>query len=325
MKTLCRVGLLLKLFFGLGLFATTLAGAEEAEWVPLFDGRTLEGWKAAEHPASFKVVDGAIVCDGPRAHLFYTGPGGGDASVFEDFEFTAEVMTKPGANSGIFFHTAWQETSWPSQGFEVQVNNSQKQHGDYLELKKTGSLYGIRNTYKAPVSDGEWFAIHVRVQRPRVQIRINGGLVVDYVEPVQPLPEGAPELEALGRGTFALQAHDPESVVHYRNLQVRRLPASGRVSESSANRPHYTAADVHRLALANDNFPLVDLHTHLKGDLTLEKALAISRESGVALGIATNGGQGFPIQNDAAALALIESMRGQPVFLALQAEGRDWV
>lgn len=298
-----------------------VAMAAEPAWIELFDGKSFAGWKAAENPASFRIEDGAIVCDGPRAHLFYVGAGAAPAE-FENFEFTVEVMTRPGANSGIFFHTAWQAEDWPARGFEVQVNNTQKRHGSYLELRKTGCLYGIRNTYKAPVRDDEWFTVRVRVQKPRVQVWVNDVLLVDYVDPVRPLPEGAPDIEALGRGTFALQAHDPASVVSYRRLRVRPLPPG---EDASVERPRYDAAAARRLALGNNNFPLLDLHTHLKGDLTLEKALAISRETGVALGIATNGGQGFPIQNDAAALAFLETMKGQPVFLGLQAEGREWM
>jgi hypothetical protein len=294
--------------------------ATETGWVSLFDGHSLAGWKAAETPDSFRVEDGAIRCEGPRGHLFYVGPQG-DAS-FENFELTAEVWAAAGANSGLYFHTAWQDEGWPAQGFEVQVNNSQKQHGDYLELKKTGSLYGIRNVYLPLVADDTWFALRVRVQRPRVQVHVNDVLVVDYVEPALPLPAGAPPLNRLGRGTFALQGHDPQSRVHYRNLRVRTLPDG---ADATIRPQPLDAADAHRLALGKSNFPLVDLHTHLKGGLTLQQALAISRESGVGLGIATNGGVGFPIQNDAAALAFVETMRHQPVFLALQAEGREWV
>ena len=294
--------------------------AADDEWMPLFDGRSLTGWKAAEHPASFRVEHGAIVCEGQRGHLFYVGPDG-DAT-FENFEFAAEVRAAAGANSGIYFHTAWQDEGWPALGFEVQVNNSQKQHGDYLELKKTGSLYGIRNVYQTLVADDTWFAVHVRVQRPRVQVRINEVLVVDYTEPALPLPEGAPAVNRLGQGTFALQGHDPLSKVMYRHLRVRRLPAGAGPDVRPAQ---LSGAAAQRLALAKANFPLLDLHTHLKGDLTLERALAISRETGVGLGLATNGGIGFPIQNDAAARAFLEAMRGQPVFLALQAEGREWM
>lgn len=38
-------------------------------WVNLFDGKTLTGWEASEHPATFSVADGAIVVQGDRAHL----------------------------------------------------------------------------------------------------------------------------------------------------------------------------------------------------------------------------------------------------------------
>jgi hypothetical protein len=69
----------------------------------------------------------------------------------------------------------------------------------------------------------------------------------------------------------------------------------------------------------------VDLHAHLKGGLTIEQALALSRSSGMFLGVAVNCGKGFPIETDAAAQAWLDSMKGQPVFLAMQAEGREWV
>ena len=316
---LARLGSLLALFVSLLPALGARANANEG-WLTLFDGRSLAGWRAAENPASFRVEDGAIVADGPRAHLFYVGSEG--TASFENFEFTAEVRAAAGANSGIYFHTAWQEKGWPAQGFEVQVNNSQKQHGDYLELKKTGSLYGIRNTYVALPQDDQWFTVHIRVQRPEVEIRINDVVTAHYVEPAEPWPAGAPEINRLGRGTFALQGHDPESRVAYRNLRVRPLPSG---ENTSIPRPTLDAAAVRRLVLGKANFPLIDLHTHLKGDLTLEKALKLSRDTGMGLGIATNGGIGFPIQNDAAALAFLEAMRGLPVFLALQAEGREWV
>jgi hypothetical protein len=295
------------------------ARAGEDGWVSLFDGKTLAGWKAAaEGAASFRAVDGTIACDGPRSHLFYVGPEG--QAGFEDFELSVEVRTRPGANSGVFFHTAHQDEGWPAQGFEVQVNNSQKQQGDYLEMKKTGSLYGIRNVYKAVAKDDEWFDMNVRVRRPRVQVRVNGALVVDWTEP-EALPDGAPKLNRLGRGTFALQCHDPGSKVSYRNLRVRSLMTA----VDAAPRPVVDERYLRILELGQANFPLVDLHAHVKGGLTLEQALALSRDTGMFLGVAANCGQGFPIQTDAEAAAFVDSMKGQPVFVAMQAEGREWV
>jgi len=289
-------------------------------WVQLFDGRSLAGWKASENPASFRVQDGTIACDGPRAHLFYVGPDG--KAAFDDFELSVEALTKPGANSGVYFHTAFQEKDWPAQGFEVQVDNSQKRHGDYLEYKMTGSLYGIRNVYKPIVNDDEWFTMHVVVRRPQVQVRLDGTLVVDYREPGA-LPAGTPKLNRLGRGTFALQCHDPGSRVFYRNLRVR--PLSPLPLAEAAPPPVVDPAYLQVLELGKSNFPTLDLHVHLKGGLSLEQVLALSRRTGIGFGLAVNCGKDFPIQNDAEAGAFVDSMQGQPVFVAMQAEGREWV
>ena len=68
-------------------------------WQPLFDGRTLEGWRASDEPGTFSVRDGEIVVRGPRSHLFYVGPVQGHD--FRDFELEVEVKTYPNANSGV--------------------------------------------------------------------------------------------------------------------------------------------------------------------------------------------------------------------------------
>ncbi len=79
------------------------------------------------------------------------------------------------------------------------------------------------------------------------------------------------------------------------------------------------------LALNRRNFPLVDFHVHLKGGLTLDEALANSRATGIKYGIAPNCGIGFPITDDAGIEAFLESMKGRPCFVGMQAEGREWV
>ncbi len=72
------------------------------------------------------------------------------------------------------------------------------------------------------------------------------------------------------------------------------------------------------------NVPMVDYHVHLKEGLTLEQALAKSRRDGIEYGIAINCGKGFPVDNDAGVRRFLESMKGQPMFIAMQAEGREW-
>lgn len=228
------------------------------EWVPLQDGKSLAGWKAAEKPESWVVEDGAFVSRGDRSHLFYTGKVA--KHDFKNFEFSAEVMTSPGANSGIYVHTKWQGPGWPEAGYELQVINSnppaEKMNG-YIEHKMTGSIYAIRNTWIAPAKDNEWFSYRIRVVGKTIQTFINDQLVCEYAEQASPFrPKDKPG-RLLGSGTFALQAHDPSSVVKYRNMKVKILPndaapPAGLVPVADA------AFDKLITQASNDNIPLID-------------------------------------------------------------------
>lgn len=185
-------------------------------WISLFDGKSLNGWKASENPGTFKVENGSIVVAGPRAHLFYEGPVMNHD--FKNFEFKARLMTKPGSNSGIYFHTAYQESGWPSKGYEVQVNNS---HTDW---RRTGSLYSIQDVKEVSVKDNEWYTEYIRVEGKKVTIKINDKTVVEYTEPENPERSKDMAGRLISHGTFALQGHDPKSVVLYKEVMVRPLP-----------------------------------------------------------------------------------------------------
>jgi hypothetical protein len=75
-----------------------------------------------------------------------------------------------------------------------------------------------------------------------------------------------------------------------------------------------------------NDFPLTDLHVHLKGTLTLADAAKKSKDENIAYGIAVNCGLGFPIHNDAQIDSVVRTLSGYPQFyLAMQAEGREWV
>ena len=185
------------------------------EWVSLFDGHTLNGWKVGKNAGTFSVKDSQIVVHGPTAHLFYVGDY--NSHVFKNFELKVDVMTYPGANSGIYFHTQYQESSWPDTGFEVQVNNS---HTDW---KRTGSLYDVVNIEEVYVKDMEWFTEYIKVDGKHVIIKINEKTVVDYTEPADFKPEPGQTNHFLSSGTFALQGHDPKSEVHFKNIMVKVL------------------------------------------------------------------------------------------------------
>jgi hypothetical protein len=196
-------------------------------WSDLFNGKDLTGWKVNENPDSVKVVDGAIVVVGKRSHVFYDGPIYSHS--FKNFEFRARVMTRPKANSGIYFHTEFQKGGWPSKGYECQVNNSQ---GDW---RRTGGLYAIQDVKKAPAKDDEWFDMHITVRGKHITVTVNGKTTANYVEEADAKRPRNMKGRLLSRGTFAFQCHDPGSEVHYKDIRVRVLHEGPRTQSPSAS------------------------------------------------------------------------------------------
>lgn len=192
--------------------APFIAPSDEG-FVSLFDGKTLNGWKINENESSWEVVDGTIVCKGDRSHLFYVG----DEKPFKNFHFKAEVKTEKNSNSGIYFHTKFQESGWPKYGFECQVNNSYNS-----DPRRTSSLYSVKDVLEPAAKDGVWYTQEIIVQDKKVTLIVDGKVIVEYDEPADQ-KAGKDFTRILDEGTFALQAHDPGSRVAFRNLQVKRL------------------------------------------------------------------------------------------------------
>lgn len=311
-----KLRLLAVLILALNFLVSCHSGDEK--WTELFNGKDLTGWKAFENPESFRVVDGLLACDGSRSHLFYVGDY--KKGVFRNFELVAEVKTMPGANSGIFFHTQDQEAGALLRGYEVQINNSYEREGDFQELRKTGSLYGIRNVYYPTVKDEEWFELKVRVVENQCQIWVNGTQVVDYIQPDSPYRPENDAWQVFSAGRIALQCHDEQSKVFFKSIRVRPL-----AKEEKRVPPMSDEWDRKVTKLHHENFPLIDLHTHLKGGLTLDEVIANSLKLGINYGVAPNCGLKFPVTDDASLAAYMDTVASRPIFRGMQAEGREWI
>jgi opacity protein-like surface antigen len=222
----------------LAALAFTSAQAADDGWISMFNGKDLTGWKSNEEvPGVFTVENGELKVSGGRSHLFYIGDKG-DAS-FKNFELKLKVKTTPGSNSGVYFHTQYQDKGWPDKGFECQVNST------HTDPKKTGSLYGVVNILAlldgqkepeggkhikvplAPSTDGEWFDYNIKVEGKHITLSVNGKVTVDFIE-----PEGWDPAKALknmpGRklseGTIAIQGHDPKSTTYYKDIFIKPIP-----------------------------------------------------------------------------------------------------
>ena len=192
----------------------------QAGWVSIFNGENLDGWKHNEPYEGFRVFDRSILSFGPRNHLYFMGndelPGR-----LNNFELKLDVMANNDGNSGVFVLSQWQEETWPTTGFEVQVNNS---HGD---PRKTGSLWSFVDILEAPHGDDEWFNMHIIVRGRELEVRINGESLYRFVcQQRGPVPDVITDQNRRisQTGYIALQAHHPGSYVRYKNIFVRRLP-----------------------------------------------------------------------------------------------------
>lgn len=188
--------------------ALPLCAADKADkpgkWVKMFNGKTLDGWKANENPEAWTVVkeDGksALKGSGKVSHLFWM------KEECENCEFKADFKIMEGSNSGMYFRTAF-GPRFP-KGYEAQVNAT---HGDPV---KTGSLYNFKKNLESPTKPGEWGTQHIIAEGNHIIIKVNDKVIVDVVE----------DKNTFTKGYLALQQHDPKSTVYYRNLMFRRLP-----------------------------------------------------------------------------------------------------
>lgn len=317
MKTLKMIALTLATLVLFSCSSTSTDG-----WISLYDGKSLEGWTASENTDAWKIEDGAIVTGGERSHLFYTGDVLDHS--FLNFEFSVDVMTQPNSNSGVYIHTEFQEEGWPAKGYECQVLNSSGP-GENVERKMSGSIYAVRNIWKSVQADHEWYTYRIVVQGKTIQTYINDMLLAEYTEPeVLWRPEGwaGRKLSPSG-GTFAFQCHDPGSVVAYKNIKVKPLADD---LPTPGTPPEDLEFEEQIVRLATANIPLIDFHTHLKGGLTREEALAHARSYGFNYGIAVNCGLKMGFESDEELENYLDSFEPTPLaWHAMQAEGREWL
>ena len=171
---------------------------EESQWLSLFNGRDLTGWKIIGSPC-WEVEDGVL-------HGRTTGTGYlVSEREFENFELRAYVRTSRHANSGIFYR--WKSLVPPDRGYEVQILNIPD------VSNPTGSIYGHMRADPLAATDGAWFPIQIIAEGPQTVVRVNGKTctVAENLAIVRP-------------GAIALQMHDRRSAIEFKDIRIRPLP-----------------------------------------------------------------------------------------------------
>lgn len=184
------------------------APADDSKWIPLFDGKSLDGWeKVGKEESKWEVKDGAISGSGPASMLVSTkGP-------YKNFRYRAEIKINDGGNSGLYFRTT--EKPGFSDGYEAQIDST---HTDPI---RTGSLYGFCHVYKQLVKPDTWFTYELEVRDDvwrgreitRIKVTVDGNELYEYLD----------FDKTFQSGHFAFQQHDPGSRVDIRKVEVLPL------------------------------------------------------------------------------------------------------
>jgi formylglycine-generating enzyme required for sulfatase activity len=184
--------------------------APKEEWVRLFNGKDLTGWKRnPTQPGEWGVEQGVLIGGGPTDSYLYT-----QRDDFENFHLLAECQINEGGNSGVYFRTPFGQ----AKGYEAQINVS---HHDPI---KTGSIHphgaglwafqDMLVVKEAPHRIDEWFTLEVIARGPLLRILVNGKKTVEWEDPQYRLKRGHIALQHFGAGT----------VVRFRKIEIKELP-----------------------------------------------------------------------------------------------------
>ena len=194
------------------LLASLLRAQPEEGFRPLFDGRTLNGWRVREGPSSaFYVEDGAIVAHRSSNYPTWLST----ARVFENFDFRCEFFLQGWSDSGVYIQAP--EHGPPSAaGFKINIFH---QVDKEPKPESMGSIFPLVAPRLVNVrSKGEWNSMRILMDWPRLRVWVNGEMVQDldvetHAELRHRLRSGYIGLESLSYP------------VRFRNLRVRELPA----------------------------------------------------------------------------------------------------
>ena len=241
------------------------------------------------------------------------GEGWTGSAVYDNFEISGQALSDSGAVASIGFCRCGDDT-----GYEIIIHN-----GVPDGSLKTGSLHSVRNLYRSLASDGEWFDFSLAVRGKNIGIRINGVDVVCYTEPERPWRDSAHAGQKIAPGKIDISCQ--KGSISFRNLAVVSLPAEARNPADTL--PPVDEFSDGIIRLQQRDFPVIDYHVHLKGDLTKEMAHAMSMNYGINYGVAPNageGGVGRMLADDAEVYSYYDEIAGEPFLFGVQGEGRRW-
>ncbi len=167
------------------LSALLIGSATAAETVPLFDGKTLDGWKRNNGTAPYEVVDGTIVgttADGSPNSFLST------EKLYGDFELEFDVKVDDALNSGVMLRAQTKDGKPDGRvngpQVEIEASGPKGAESGYIYGEAIGGWMTPKDKLipHKKFKDGEWNHYKIIAKGPRIQVWINGEAVEDLTD-----------------------------------------------------------------------------------------------------------------------------------------------
>lgn len=188
--------------FALGIVGALLAGpaltldAQNAGWVVLFDGTSLNAWDRTGD-ANWRIADGSVQADKGSGFLV-------SKASYGDFEIRAEFWVDDDANSGIFLRCDDPKMPAAASCYEVNIFDKRPE-----QKYATGAIVDVGALTTAPKAGGRWNTYEITARGQQLTVTLNGVRTVDVRDGKH------------ARGPVALQYG--AGAVKFRKVEIRPL------------------------------------------------------------------------------------------------------
>ena len=203
MKRLSAMTMALLLAGGAAVWHARGASGEEAGWVTLFDGKSLDNFNQVGD-ANWTLADGVVVADKGDGFLV-------TKATYTDFQIRAEFWVDEDANSGIFIRCTDPQKVGSKTAYEVNIFDKRPDPS-----YGTGAIVDVAKVSSAPKAGGKWNVYDITAKGPKFTVTLNGERTVDGAQDTR-FPTGNIALQ-YGAGVVK-----DKGVVKFRKVEIKAL------------------------------------------------------------------------------------------------------
>lgn len=206
------------------VLASTLAAEDKDDgFVPLFNGKNLEGWVVKGKAEGWQVKNGIIRSEGDKGGEWLRS-----AKEYGDYILKVDWKVSKDGNSGVFIRIPDKGSPWQN-GYEVQISSAPRD-----DLHCTAALYGYAAVKPRPNEDADkWHTFEIHCIGTKIKVIADGVIVVDVDQTKLTAPDEKgytdPKTKPL-KGYVGLQdSHAAAgSYIEFRNVRIKELPKRDR-------------------------------------------------------------------------------------------------